>query len=147
MSAGMSGAEILLINPEPGSRPPRGAPAHCAPKRFLQDIFETTEATSAAALNPIGTPREGLEAACIAKTPAAPAAAKPLEALKSRLALSVDLPAIVGLAFGFIAHDLVGRIQFGETGGRPRVVLVGIRMQLLSELPECALDLSGTCAL
>jgi hypothetical protein len=147
MSGGLSGAEILLINPEPGSRPPRGAPPHCAPKRFLQDIFETTKATSAAALNPIGTPCEGLETACMAETSAPPAAAKPLEALKSRLALSVDLPAIVGLALGFIAHDLVRRIQFGKTGGRARIVLVGIRMQLLGELPECALDLSGTCAL
>jgi hypothetical protein len=142
----MSGAEILLIKPEPGSRSPPGAPPHCAPKRFLQDIFETTKATSAA-LNPIGTPREGLETACMAETSAPPAAAKPLEALKSRLALSVDLPAIVGLALGFIAHDLVRRIQFGKTGGRARIVLVGIRMQLLGELPECALDLSGTGAL
>jgi hypothetical protein len=129
MSAGLSGAEILLINPEPGSRPPRGAPAHCAPKRFLQDIFETTKGTSAAALNPIGTPREGLETACMAETSAPPAAAKPLEPLKSRLALSVDLPAIVGLALAI--PTISRRIQFGKTeAARNRAV--GIRMQLLA---------------
>src|SRR5215470_12331962 len=67
-------------------------------------------------------------------------AAKPLEATKFRLALGVDLAAIVCLALIFLAEDLVGRVHLGKALSRLGVILVGVGVQLLGKLSKCALD-------
>src|SRR5262249_37300859 len=74
-------------------------------------------------------------------------ASETFKALKARLALGVDLAAVKGLALLGIADDLVGGVELGETAGGLGVVLVGVRVQLLGELPERALDVRGACAL
>src|SRR5215813_990874 len=63
-----------------------------------------------------------------------------LEAAKFRLALSIDLAAIISLALVFLAQDLVGRIEFGKALSCFGVILVGVRVKLLGELTKCALD-------
>src|SRR5215475_15815737 len=65
---------------------------------------------------------------------------KALEAAKFRLALSIDLAAIISLALVFLAQDLVGRIEFGKALSGFRVILVGVRVKLLGELTKCALN-------
>ena len=67
-----------------------------------------------------------------AATPAPTAEA--FKALEARLAFGVDLAAVEGLALVGFAEDLVGGIELGEARGRLRIVLVGVRMQLLGEL-------------
>src|SRR5262245_5819028 len=63
-----------------------------------------------------------------------------LKAAKFRLALSIDLAAIVGLALVVLAQDLVGRIEFGKALRRFGIILVGVRVKLLGKLTKCALD-------
>src|SRR5439155_416877 len=65
--------------------------------------------------------------------------AQPGRELYLDLAAGRPLPALVVLA-----HGLVSRIQLGKARGRSRVVLVGVRMQLLRLPAEGALDLGGT---
>ena len=62
------------------------------------------------------------------------------EAVKARLALGIDLAGVIGAALLLLAEDLVGRIELGKALGGLGIVLVGIRMQLLGEAPEGALD-------
>src|SRR5262245_5295721 len=70
--------------------------------------------------------------------------AETLKALETRLALGVDLAAIEGLALVRLAQNFVSSVQLGKVRSRPRVVLVGVRMQLLGLPAESALDLGGT---
>src|SRR5262252_7466172 len=65
---------------------------------------------------------------------------KALESTKLRLALSIDLAAIISLALVFLAQDLVSRIEFGKALSSFGVILVGVRVKLLGELTKCALD-------
>src|SRR5262249_23435015 len=72
------------------------------------------------------------------------AAAEPVE---PRLALRIDLAGVVGLAFLFVAQQLVGRVEFGELHGGPRGLLVGVVMQLFRLSPERLFDLVRTSRL
>src|ERR1051326_8446815 len=72
------------------------------------------------------------------------AAGKTVEA---RLAFRVYLARVEGLALLFIAQHLVGRVEFGELNGSPRILLVGVGMQLLRLPPERLLDLVRTSRL
>src|SRR5690242_21230210 len=75
------------------------------------------------------------------KSAAAGLCTETLETLKTRLALRVDLAAVIRLALVAIAADLVGGIEFGEMRGRLRIVLVGIGVQFFGKTPIGALDL------
>src|SRR5262249_10560271 len=72
---------------------------------------------------------------------------KTLEAAEFRLALRVDLAAIVSLALVFFAKDLIGRIELGKTLSGLGITLVGVRVQLFGELTICALDCRRICIL
>src|SRR5262249_21541609 len=63
---------------------------------------------------------------------------------EARLALGVDLAAIEGFALVRLAQDFIGSVQLGKARGCPRVVLVGVRMQLLRLPAERTFDLGGT---
>src|SRR5262249_35825380 len=63
------------------------------------------------------------------------------KSLETRLALGIDLAAVERLALVRLAQNFVRGIELGEAVRRLRVVLVGIRMQLLGELAVGALDL------
>src|SRR5262249_21573702 len=63
-----------------------------------------------------------------------------LEAAKFRLALGVDLAAIVSLALIFLAEDLVGRIDLGKALSGLGIILVGVGVQFLCELAKGTLD-------
>ena len=126
-----------------------GPSAACpgAAERFLQNILETSEApkspgASAGAAESIASPSEGFELAVLART-GTPPAAEPFKALKARFSFGVDLAAIEGLALVRFAENLISGVQFGKARGRLRVVLVGVRVQLLGLPPERALDLRG----
>src|SRR5438270_924581 len=75
------------------------------------------------------------------------AGAEPLKSLESRLAFGIDLTAVEGLALVGIADDLVGSVEFGETARRPRIILIGVRVQLFGKLPVRAFDLRGARSL
>ncbi len=64
-----------------------------------------------------------------------------LEAGEARLALGVDLAGVERLALLLVAENFVGAVQLGEASRGFRIVLVGVWMQLLGELPEGALDI------
>jgi len=64
-----------------------------------------------------------------------------LEAREARLAFGVDLAAIEGLALLVVADDLIGGVQLRKARRRFRIVLIGVRVQLLGELTEGAFDL------
>ena len=85
--------------------------------------------------------RLGREAA---RAAAAAAGAKSLETVETRLTLGVDLAAVKGFAFVFLAENLVRGIELGKARGRLGVVLVGVGMQLLRLAPEGAFDLGLT---
>ena len=72
--------------------------------------------------------------------PAPGRAAEAFKALEARLALRVDLAAVERLALVVVADDLVGAVELGELGRRLRVLLVGIRVQLLRKLAISLLD-------
>src|SRR5262249_11213006 len=74
-------------------------------------------------------------------------ATEPFEPLETRLALGVDLAAVELLALLVVADNLVGAVQLGELGGRLRILLVGIRMQLLRQLAIGLLDVFRACRL
>src|SRR5262244_1495251 len=63
-----------------------------------------------------------------------------LEAAEPRLAVGIDLAAIISPALIFLAQDLVGRIELGKALSRLGIVLVGVGVQLLGELTKCAFD-------
>src|SRR5262249_38099369 len=119
-----------------------------APERLLQDIFEAAKsATGAAAgvLKAVAPPAERFKSAFPAEAAARPApGAETLKALEARLALGVDLAAIEGLALVRLAQDFIGSVQLGKARGCPRVMLVGVRMQLLRLPAERTFDLGGT---
>ena len=86
-------------------------------------------------------PGEALEIALApAERTCARPAAEAFEALEARLALGVDLAAVERLALVVVADDLVGAVELGELVGRLRVLLVGVRVQLLGELAIGLLD-------
>src|SRR5579864_4230039 len=68
--------------------------------------------------------------------------ARTLETAKPRLALRVNLAAIEGGSFLFIANDLVRRVQLGEFGGCPGILFFSIGMQLLGKFAVRLLDVS-----
>jgi hypothetical protein len=78
-----------------------------------------------------------------ASPPARIAAGK---ALKTRLALGIDLAAIELLALVLVADDLVGRVQLGKARRGFRIVLVGIGVMLLGKLAIGAFDRRSTGA-
>src|SRR5262249_31292387 len=120
-----------------------------ASERFLQEILEAAQAaeatktTAAAAgiLKAITPPAEGFENAVRAEAALPATMAEPLKALESRLAFGIDLAAIESLALALLAQDFVGRVQLCKARSSPRVVLVGVRMQLLRLPAEGALYL------
>src|SRR5262249_32896212 len=71
-------------------------------------------------------------------------AAETFEALETRLALGVDLAAIEGFALVRFAQDFISGVQLGKARGCLRVMLVGVRMQLLRLPAERTSDLGGT---
>src|SRR5262249_3921811 len=86
-------------------------------------------------------PAEGFENALRAEAALPATMAEALKALESRLAFGVDLAAIESLALALLAQDFIGRVQLGKARSRPRIMLVGVRMQLLRLPAEGALDL------
>ena len=116
------------------SKPARAGPPPAAARRG-----------AAEAVRP---PGEALE---IALAPAERACARPaaeaFEALEARLALGVDLAAVERLALVVVADDLVGAVELGELVRRLRVLLVGVRVQLLRELAIGLLDVFRACDL
>src|SRR5262249_52400662 len=119
------------------------------------DATAKTAAASGAALESFRAEGEALKA-----TPALPetalaetartriaARAESFKALETRLALSIDLAAIEGLALCVLAKDFVGRVDLGEFRRRFLVLLVGVRMQLLGEPTKCGLDRLRACVL
>src|SRR5262249_61753824 len=56
----------------------------------------------------------------------------------------VDLDAFEGFALVSLAQNFISSVQLGKPRRCPRVVLVGVRMQLLGLPAESALDLGGT---
>src|SRR5262249_7770360 len=122
-----------------------------APERLLQDILEAAEAAKSAAgaaaggLKALAPPPDRSKTALPAEAaPRPPPSAEPLKALEARLALGVDLAAIEGFALVRLAQDFIGSVQLGKARGCPRVVLVGVRMQLLRLPAERTFDLGGT---
>ena len=95
-------------------------------------------------LKAVLSPAEGFEHILWLEATLPAATAETFEPLEPRLSLGVDLAAIESLALVVLAHDLVSRIQLGKARGRSRIVLVGVRMQLLRLPAEGALDLGGT---
>src|SRR5262249_3380786 len=102
--------------------------------------------TTAAALEPPGSEGERLEHALAVETSDRPGA-EAFEAAEARLALGIDLTAVEGLSLLGVADDLVGGVDLGEAGCRLGVVLVGVRVVLLGELAERALDVRRARAL
>src|SRR5262249_8591628 len=98
-------------------------------------------AAAPAALETAGAPAETLEDSLA--TEAAWAGAKPLKPLEARLAFGVDLAAVERLAFLLLAQNFVGCVELGKARSRLWIMLVGVGVQLLRELAEGALDLSG----
>ena len=127
--------QILLLEIEHRRPPGRRGPG--AAERFLQEIFEASEAAKAAArAPPPARPKPSRPQVKVSNWPPCARArtapgAEPFKALKARLAFGIDLAAIEGLALVGFAEDLVGRVELGEARGRLRVVLVGVRVQLL----------------
>src|SRR5262249_6047642 len=58
-------------------------------------------------------------------------------------AVGIDFASVESAAFCCVAEDSMRRIELGETLSRMRIVLVGIRMQLLRQLSERPLDVVG----
>src|SRR5207245_1535311 len=101
---------------------------------------------TARALSAARPEAESLEHAFAAEA-AAGAGTEAFESLEARLALGVDLAAVERLALLGLTKDLVGGVELGEPAGCLGIVLVGVRMQLLGQLAERALDVRGACAL
>src|SRR5262245_59863998 len=137
--------KVLLLELET----PRLPGTRGTPKRLLQNILEAAEAAKSAAapaglLKAVASPAERFKNAFPAKAAARPApGAETLKALETRLAVGVDLAAIEGLAPVRLAQNFVSSVQLGKARGRPRVVLVGVRMQLLRLPAESTFDLGG----
>src|SRR5690349_11093751 len=131
------------ILPLETGRPPR---TRRAAECLLQNILERAEAAKSAAtarvLKAVAPPAEGFESLGVEATLPA-AAGETFKALETRLAFRVDLATIEGLAFFLLAEDFVSRVEFRKAPRRPRVVLIGVRMQLLRLPAEGALDLRG----
>ena len=109
----------------------------------IEDVLETAAAEAAARAASAGTEIEILEpgAACTARARAAAG-----KALKSRLALGVDLATVELFALGLVAKNLVGRIHLGKARGGLRIVLVGVGVMLLRKLAKGAFDRRRACA-
>ena len=125
-----------------GSKPPRDdrprAGAETA-EHLADDILEVSAADAAARLEALGAEGERLEMGALSG--AAPRAAEALaEAVKTRLALGIDLAGVKGPALLLLAEDFIGRIDLGKALGGLGIVLVGIGMQLLGKAPVGTLD-------
>ncbi len=118
------------------------APARAAAEHALEDILEAAESARAAAPPPetSAARKDRFEIFRLAEAAGARLLAEALEALKTRLALGVDLTAIERLALRIVAQDFIGGIELAEALRRLRIVLVGVRMQFLGEPPIGALD-------
>src|SRR5262249_38169936 len=109
------------------------------------DAAKPATGAAAGGLKAVAPKAERFKTASPAEAAAWPApGAETFEALETRLALGVDLAAIEGLALVRFAQDFISSVQLGKARGRPRVMLVGVRMQLLGLPAESALDLGGT---
>src|SRR5262249_27972283 len=139
---------LLLL--EGGTAGPRASCRAC--EHVLEEILEAAEpgpgavGTAAAALEAAGSEGERFEHA-LAVEATARSGAEAFEAVEARLALGIDLAAVEGLALLGLADDLVGGVDLGEAGRRLGIVLVGVRMVLLGELTERALDVRRARAL
>ena len=117
---------------------------------FPENVFEPASAGAAATARGTGkafrTEAESLEFRLgrEAARAASAAAPKSLVAVETRLTLGVDLAAVEGFALIFLAENFVRGIELGKARGGLRVVLVGVRVQLLRLAPEGALDLGLT---
>src|SRR5262249_25161496 len=128
-------SEFLLLELEATAAAAR-RPGHAA-ERLLQDILEAAKASAgaeAATLEAARSPGEGLETATTGTR------AEAFEALEARLALRVDLAAVESPALALLPQNLIGSVELGKTRGRLRVMLVGVRVELLGLPPERALD-------
>src|SRR5262245_10303166 len=134
--------EIILLEEAAAGAPAARGTTEC----LLENVFKAAAKCSAARAKTVGAPAEALEAALPAEA-AAGAGPKPFKALEARLALRVNLAAVVSLALGGIAQNLISRVHFGKASRCPGVVLVGIGVQLLGELAEGIFDLRSTCTL
>src|SRR5271166_2466965 len=110
--------------------------SHATAKCLLENILKTAKARAAPALKAAAAPGKGLEIALATETAATPTPTESFKSLKARLALGVNLASIKGLALAFLTQNFVGRIQFRESRCCPLVMLVGVGVQLLCELPE-----------
>src|SRR5262249_1969363 len=100
---------------------------------------------AAGVLKAVAPEAERFKNAFPAEAAARPApAAETFEALETRLALGVDLAAIEGFALVRFAQDFISSVQLGKARGCLRVMLVGVRMQLLRLPAERTFDLGGT---
>src|SRR5207237_3117673 len=102
----------------------------------------TARGRTAEAIRPPGEALEAAAAAEVVPARARVAAAESFKALEARLALGVDLAAVERLALVLVADDLVGAVQLGELVRRLRILLVGVRVQLLGELALGLLDVA-----
>src|SRR5262249_24509888 len=100
-------------------------------------------AATARVLKAVAPPAEGFESVLGVEATLPAAAGETFKALEARLAFRVDLATIEGLAFFLLAEDFVSCVEFPKSPRRPRVVLIGVRMQLLRLPAERALDLRG----
>src|SRR5262249_46985902 len=118
---------------------------------LLQNILEAAKSAAGAAasvLKAVAPPPESFEDAFPPEATARPPpGTETFKALEARLALGVDFAAIESLALVRLAHDFVSSVQLSKARGRPRVVLVGVRMQFLRLPPESIFDLGGSLGL
>ncbi len=130
------------------SRAATGRVAEHAAKQILEAAGSAAAAKSparatGAALETVRAEAEAFETAGarVKSTAALPRAAAEIVTLETRFAFGVDLAAVEGLAFVFVAGNLIGGVQLGEARGGLGIVLVGVGMQLLGHAPIGALDL------
>src|SRR6185437_7931807 len=145
--AGRRRAEILRLESSAiETARARAGAGRAAAEHAAQQILESAarSAAAAGALEAVRTEREALEMRAARPAGARARAGMPAEALvsgESRLALGVALAAVERLALVGVAHDLVRRVQLRKVRRGLGIVFVGVRVQLLGELAEGALDL------
>src|SRR5262249_42866098 len=104
-------------------------------EHVFDDVLKGAAGSTAAAARPpktLGSPGEGLKGALAIKpTGSRTLTAEALEAMEARLAFGIDLATIKRFALILVADDFVRGIELGKTGRSFRIVLVGVRMQLL----------------
>src|SRR5262249_24134095 len=134
--------EIILLEEAAARAPAARGTTEC----LLENVFKAAAKCSAAGAKTVGAPAEAFEAGLPAEA-AAGAGPEPFKALEARLAPCINLAAGASLALGRIAQNLISRVHLGKPSRCPRVVLVGVGVQLLGELAEGIFDLRSPCTL